>query len=308
VKALITGIAGFIGSSVAESLIAHGWRVFGIDSLHSGYQANIPPGVEWQRADIRTSEAWSSLPSSFDAIIHLAAQTSGEKSFEDPAFDLQTNLEGTFRAYEFARKCQASRFINMSSMSVYGAAVASEPITEEYSPNPASPYGNSKLAAERLLNLLSNKDGLPVTHLRLFNAYGPKQDLNEMKQGMVSIYLSYFLNHPEVIVKGSLSRVRDFIYIDDIVNAIRKLSENPIPPRGTFNLCTGRTTTVADLLQTIRSITGIDKPQRIEASTNGDIQGFAGSTKLLWENCGIRSTVSLREGLTRMFHFYRGSR
>ena len=189
-KIFITGIAGFIGSTLTDYFIAQGHQVFGIDNLFTGQASNLSAGFRWQNRDIGDENCFDDLKQPYDIIIHLAAQTSGEKSFELPVYDMETNLKGAYHVYQFAKQCQARLMINMSSMSVYGDVPGKSIVDEEYVPQPVSLYGNTKLAAENMLNLLSGIDGLPVVSLRLFSAYGPRQDLTEMKQGMVSIYLA----------------------------------------------------------------------------------------------------------------------
>jgi len=221
-RIFITGIAGFIGSSLAKILSHDKHHIFGVDNLFSGNINNIPKDIKWSNNDIRDKIFFDQHNNKYDIVIHLAAQTSGEKSFDIPLYDMQTNILGSYNVYEFAKKCGATLFINMSSMSVYGNVIKNMFVDESFIPEPTSLYGNSKLAIERALNILSKKDKLPVIHLRLFSAYGPGQDLSEMKQGMVSIYLSYILRSKDIIVKGSPDRIRDFIFIDDIIGAIHQ--------------------------------------------------------------------------------------
>jgi len=303
-KIFISGIAGFIGSTLAENLTGKGHEVFGIDNLFTGHESNLPESIKWKKLDIREEKAFNSLDKDYDIIVHMAAQTSGEKSFEIPVYDMNTNLKGSYFVYKFTKQCKAKLMINMSSMSVYGDIPNKMVIDENHPPNPISLYGNTKLCAERMLNSLSAIDHLPVISLRLFNAYGPKQDLEEMKQGMVSIYLSYFLNKDKVVVKGHPDRVRDFIYIDDIISAIIAIIESGKYRTGVYNLSSGNLTEVRELLEMIRSLSGLDKQVLYKGSTKGDITGFGGSSEKLKKEFRWDEKTDLRQGLGKMIAYY----
>jgi UDP-glucose 4-epimerase len=143
-----------------------------------------------------------------------------------------------------------------------------------------------------------------LVSLRLFNAYGPRQNLEELKQGMVSIYLAQFLHHEKVIVKGAFERVRDFIYIDDIVNAIATVLNSPGPSKGIYNLCFGKTTSVGELIELIRKISGIDKEIICQGNTLGDVSGFSGNNNLFCTTFNWQPKVTIGEGLKKMISYY----
>ncbi len=302
-RIFITGIAGFIGSWLANDFKSKGYYVRGIDNLTTGRKENLSQDVQWEEQDIRDNDALSAMQEAFDIVIHLAAQTSGEKSFEIPIYDMETNLKGSYYVYKFARKCGAKLLINFSSMSIYGSIGENVQVCENFSPKPISPYGNTKLSAENLLHMLAKKDNFPVTTLRLFSAYGPGQNLNEMKQGMVSIFLAYLLTQDEIIVKGSLKRIRDFIYIDDIVKAVNQIIEND-PCIGCYNLCTGKAVSIKKLLEMLMQAFGKRKPVRVEGNTLGDITGFAGSCEKLQEKFSWKPLVSIEDGIEKTVKFY----
>lgn len=303
-KVFITGIAGFIGSHLANHFIKNEWEVGGIDNLLTGKEKNLNPNIEWIRGDIRNETDFPHLNGKLDGVIHLAAQTSGEKSFELPLYDMQTNLMGTYHAYQFALKHQAKWLINMSSMSVYGNVLSEKSVSEDTRPSPVSLYGNTKLAAENMLKLLSQKDKLPVISLRLFNAYGPNQNLDELKQGMISIYLAYMLREKDIIVKGSAERVRDFIYIDDIVSAISAIINASNKQSGIYNLSTGKTTSVKQVLTYLTEATGCKKEIIFTESTPGDIQGFGGSCQSFCSTFNWQPQVAVCDGIKKMVSFY----
>ncbi len=303
-KILITGIAGFVGSSLARAFKNEGHTILGVDNLHSGYASNVDEGITWEKRDIRHENAFDGLEQNFEVIIHAAAQSSGEKSFDDPIYDMDTNLKGSYLTYQFAKKCESRIMVNFSSMSVYGQAPHRSVVDENTIPKPISLYGNTKLAAENLLHTLSAQDQIPVVSLRLFNAYGPSQDLTEMKQGMVSIYLSYLLNYEKIQVKGSSERVRDFIFIDDIFSAIQAIIHSENPQTGFYNLSTNTITSVLDLISLMKEITGFDKPVLYEGYTPGDILGFQGANQKLQQTFSWQPKVLLKDGLKNMIESY----
>ncbi|WP_321491582.1 NAD-dependent epimerase/dehydratase family protein [uncultured Desulfobacter sp.] len=307
-KVFITGIAGFIGSALAAKLISEGHEVAGIDNLFTGIGSNVPDKAQWVVGDIINEKDFEHLSSGYDVVVHTAAQTSGEKSFELPLYDLDTNIKGSYNTFEFAKSSGARLLINFSSMSVYGHVTTPQAVDEKYPPNPASLYGNSKLAAEKMLTLLSNRDGLPVISFRLFNAYGPGQNFEELKQGMISIYLAQLLQNQfdKVLVKGSLDRVRDFVFLDDIIDILMTAIIHDTPSSGVFNLSTGTTTSVRELLRHLVDISGINKKIVSKGSTPGDIQGFAGDNSLITKSFCWRPQTDIRAGLEKMINFYLG--
>lgn len=309
----ITGICGFIGSHLAQTLEKIGIKVYGIDNLSTGKKENLPAFISWDEKDIRDKRSFCSPSKDHRllGVVHLAAQTSGEKSFELPEYDAQTNFLGSLNAYTFAREQKAKWFINFSSMSVYGDKPSDQIIFETDEPKPVSLYGNTKHAAERMLYLLwekekYQKDSLPVTSFRLFNAYGPGQNLDEMKQGMISIYLSYFLKHPFIEVKGSKDRVRDFIYIDDILSAILLVIKNPPLSSKVYNLSTGIATKVETVISYLKEATSSNKEIIYEGHTLGDISGFAGSSQAFKDDYGWASQTNMKEGIFKMVSHYKG--
>ena len=186
-RILITGVAGFIGSHIANRFSNENWEVFGVDDLSSGRKENIPKGINYIHGDLSDKEAIQELPANCDLILHLAGQSSGEISFDDPIADLNKNTTSTLNLIRYGIKKKVSRFLYASSMSVYGD-VPDEPISEDYGCSPLSCYGVGKLAAENYLRIYQHQ--LPYVALRMFNVYGPGQDMKNLRQGMVSIYLA----------------------------------------------------------------------------------------------------------------------
>lgn len=294
-RVLITGVAGFIGSHVARRFLAEGHHVIGVDDLSNGRPSNIPEGVEFVRLDLSHREAVARLPSGCRRILHLAGQSSGEISFDDPVADLEKNTVSTLNLIQYGMANGAERIVYASSMSVYGDA-PDQPIPENHPVRPLSCYGVGKLAAEGYLRVYRAQ--LPYTALRMFNVYGPGQDMGNLRQGMVSIYLAQALATGRIEVKGSLQRFRDFVYIDDVVEAWWRSAYAREAQNQAINIATGRRTTVSDLLTLIcERLAGAS--YFVKGATPGDQAGIYADTTRMQSLLGIASTRGLDAGLER---------
>jgi UDP-glucose 4-epimerase len=293
-RILITGVAGFIGSHVAKRFIDEGFEVFGVDDLSNGYRENIPNGLTFINQDLSLNNTIDNLPIDCSLILHLAGQSSGEISYDDPIADLQKNVISTLNLIKYGIKNKSHKIVYASSMSVYGN-VPDEPIKEQYEAKPLSGYGVGKLTSEGYLKVY--KDKLPYIALRMFNVYGPGQDLSNLRQGMVSIYLSQAIKSGKIEVKGSLNRYRDFIHINDVVECWFKASTNQTINNLSINVGTGIRTTVEDLLNKI--CYSIPHSQYyVSESTPGDQNGIYACNKQLKELLGIEKFTDLDQGFS----------
>jgi UDP-glucose 4-epimerase len=298
---LISGVAGFIGAHVARRFRDEGYAVVGVDDLSGGEAGNVPAGVELIECDLAAPEAPRRLPRGCRRILHLAGQSSGEISFDDPAADLRKNTVSTLNLIRYGLDNQAERIVYASSMSVYGA-VEDAPVGEQRPCAPLSCYGVGKLAAEGYLRIHSPR--LPAVALRMFNVYGPGQNMRNLRQGMVSIYLAQALAGSPIEVKGSLERFRDFIYIDDVVEAWWRAATRPAALGQTLNVGTGVRTTVAALLQQICALV----PRAtyfVLGSTPGDQSGIYADTRALSACLGLERFTPLEAGLARFVDWAR---
>ncbi len=281
---LVTGGAGFIGSAIAHRLLNRGDEVYIIDNLRTGYLENIPDGAIFIEGDFSRDEIIEKLKDiEFDAIFHIGGQSSGEISFEEPQYDLNTNTLSTLKLLQYAKESSCKKFIYASTMSVYGEDGKREKFSEDDKTNPKSFYAVGKLASENYLDIFQREYGIDFTALRYFNVYGEGQNLENLKQGMVSIYLKQFFDDSfrEVEVKGSLDRFRDLIYIDDVVDITIDALNNPKFKNQIVNVGTGRKITVREILELIEKISGIDKEIVVTDGTKGDQFGiYADISKL----------------------------
>lgn len=301
-KVLVTGGAGFIGSHIARRLADTGYNVTVIDNLATGDEQNIPEGVEFIDGDISVQRVISALPGNeFSAVLHLAAQSSGEVSHANPGHDLKVNTLGTLYLLQWCKKHRVPRFLYASSMAIYGDP-DHVPVSENTPCNPLSFYGISKLSSEQYIRSFA-REGLDTTCFRMFSVYGPGQNMTNMKQGMVSIFLAYLMKNERIWVKGSPDRFRDFIYIDDVVDVWCKSLENENTFGKIYNLATGTKTRVGELVEKEIATFGYDPaayPVLFEGSTPADQFGLYADISLLKRDLGWKPAVSLDDGLRKM--------
>ena len=302
---LITGGAGFIGSRLVKYLSNRKVLIYIIDDLSTGSINNIikKKNIKFIKGDCANIKILQKLEKiKFDTIYHIAGQSSGEISFDSPVNDLKKNLLSTVRLAEFALNHKVRKFIYSSSMSVYGDLKKNKSCAFENSKcKPLSFYGLSKLSSESYLKKFS-KIGLNMTILRLFNVYGPNQNLKNLRQGMISIYLGQLLKSNNIIVKGSVNRFRDFIYIDDVIKILDLCSLKTITKNKTYNVSTGNKTTVKQIFTYITKITKKKIKIIRRGSTPGDQFGIYAKPSLLKKDLNLRNFTSIREGITRMIN------
>ena len=305
---LITGVAGFIGSALTRCLIARGHTVVGIDNLSAGFRENVPPEVQFIEGNCQDPTLYAGkvpvIP--YAAIIHIAGQSSGEASFDDPVRDLQTNAQATLLLLEFALKSGCTRFVYASSMYVYGTQ-PDRGVGEDILPLPLSCYGVGKLASEYYLRLYE-QFGIKHTALRLFSVYGPGQNMGNERQGMVSIFMAMMEEEGHIEVKGSPNRYRDFVYIDDVVEAFRLSLEEDAPTGRAFNVGTGIRTSVGDLVEALWKCSGRHTTIEYQGSTGGDLYGIYADISDSVKYLHYEPIVELKEGLALMYAWYKGTR
>ncbi len=296
---LVTGAAGFIGGAVAKRLISEGNRVITIDNLSTGYEKNIPEGVEFYKGNCQDYRVVKQLEKySFDAIFHIAGQSSGEISFDDPVYDLQTNAQSTLLLLKLALKTGCKKFIYASSMSVYGDK-PDKPVKEDTILKPKSFYGVGKIASEHYMRIYEQY-GITSTALRLFNIYGPGQNMLNLRQGMVSIFLAQAINDKHIHVKGSKDRFRDFVYIDDVVDAFVASYHRQKKDYQEINISTGVRTTIEALIKEMKTKLPFEVSVEYSGSTPGDQFGITGDNSKAKQVLSWEPKVNLAQGLKTM--------
>jgi UDP-glucose 4-epimerase len=301
VKAVVTGGAGFIGGHLCRRLLTDGWEVVAVDNLSSGSRRNVPEGVELVEADLTEEATGELLPTEIDVVFHLASHVGQELSFERPVYDLRANAVGTGVVLEWMRGTGVEKIVFASTMNVYGDP-PEELVTEQSPLRPPSPYAVGKIASELMCGVYE-EFGIRSTSLRLFNVYGPMQDMRNMKQGMVSIFMAYVARGEPVLVRGPGERFRDFIWVQDVVDAFTRCASEPDTDGRVYNVSTGRKTLVRELLREITSAFGHEPdeyPIAYGDPTPRDQFGLYGDSSALRTDTGWRPATPLEEGIPMM--------
>jgi UDP-glucose 4-epimerase len=298
---LVSGGAGFIGSALTRRLLAEGKEVTVVDDLSNGKRENVPEEANFVYFDLTEEQAYSKLEQiPFDAVFHLAAQTSGVLSFVDPIADMKSHLPLTFNLLQLCMEKHVARFIYASSTTIYGDPEYL-PVDETHPKNPKTYYAVGKNATEEYLSFFGSK-GLANTILRLPNVYGPGQNLKNKDQGMISIYLSYILEGNPILVKGLPDRFRDFIYIDDVVDGWMLAFSQSVAIGKTYNLASGERSTVATVLERLKEACGRpDYPTEYAEGTLGDQRGMEVDIAQISNELGYAPKVDLSTGLKKMY-------
>jgi UDP-glucose 4-epimerase len=294
-KILVTGGAGFIGSSISDALLSNGHEVHVIDDLSGGRRENLSTDASFHQLDIRSTDAADlCVEHQFEVIVHHAAQMDVRRSVADPAFDASINIIGFLRLIEAARKNGLRKVIFAST----GGAIYGEP---EYAPQdekhpvrPLSPYGVSKLATEKYLDYYREVFGVEYVALRYGNVYGPRQNPHG-EAGVIAIFTERMLNNDPVFVNGSGEQTRDYVYVGDVVQA--NLAALEYDGSGVFNIGTGVETDVNHLFRQIKKILGSPVPEvHAEAKPGEQIRSVLSADHAA-NVLGWRPSVSIDEGL-----------
>jgi UDP-glucose 4-epimerase len=300
-RALVTGGAGFIGSTLVDALIARGDEVTVVDDLSTGREANLDQalrnGADLQRADIRDAGHLTEIVTQAapDAIFHLAAQIDVRKSVTDPAADARINVEGTVNVLEAARQANVKRLVNTSTGGAIYGDVDTIPSPEGTPPAPLAGYGTSKFCAEQYCNLYQRLHGLSTVTLRYGNVYGPRQDpLGEA--GVIAIFCGRLMDGGRPTIYGDGRQTRDYVFVGDVVAA--NLAAAASTTTGAVNVGTGTETSVLDLVQILRDAGGRDdfEPEFAEARL-GEIERSCLDVARAREELGWEARTSLSDGM-----------
>ena len=265
---LVTGGAGFIGSHVATALLGRGLQVTVIDNLSMGRRSAVPAGARFVEGDIRDQAAVQDALKGIDGIVHLAAQVTIRGSFDRFYEDLDTNLMGTANLVRTLDPARVRWFTLASSMAVYADCAAPMPIVESYATDPLSPYGVGKLAAERVCRQMLASVGVPLTVLRFFNTFGPGQSYTPYV-GVITIFTTRLLRGEAPVIFGDGRQERDFVHVGDISDGvIGSLGR----ATGTFNLGSGRATSLNALSRLLIERLGANVAARHEAARDGELR------------------------------------
>lgn len=307
-KILVTGGAGFIGSHIVDRLLKEGYEVTVIDNLSTGRMENIvhnqnKKSFHFVNGDIQNETLTKKVTEDIDAVFHEAALISVPRSLEDPLLTNRVNVLGTLNLLEACRNSDVKKFIYASSCAVYGQT-RTLPQHEKLTPQPISLYAASKLAAENYVKVYHEVYGLNTTCLRYFNVYGPRQTYGPYS-GVITIFIKRLLENKPPIIYGDGNQTRDFIYVEDVVEANMLAFHKKNAMGEVFNIATGKQTTINQLAAMLRKIMNKTDLKPIYTDPRpGDIKhSYADITKakkLLHYN----PKTSLLDGLTKLIKWY----
>ena len=299
---LVTGGAGFIGSHLADALVARGERVIVVDDLSTGERDNVNPEVELHELDIRSPEAAALVRDRRpDAIAHQAAQMSVSRSVREPLLDASVNLIGSINMLEAAREVGARFVFASTGGALYGDAEVL-PTPESYPAWPVSPYGVGKLSFEHYLHCYNVTHGLSYAALRYANVYGPRQNPHG-EAGVVAIFCLRLLKGEDAIINGDGLQTRDYVHVRDVVSAVLAALDSRVV--GHFNVGTGRQATVNEVFHMIVRHLGVQAEERHGPPRPGEQRTSALDSSLIRDKLGWLAQVGLEDGLADTAAWFR---
>jgi len=298
-KYVVTGGAGFIGSHIAEGLVANGHEVVIFDNFFSGKKENVSdllagPDVSLIEGTILDPAALRKAFDGADGIFHEAAIASVPRSVANPTETHDVNLTGTLNVLIAARHCGVKKVVFASSAAVYGDN-PELPKRESMMPDPLSPYAVTKLAGENYCSVFSRLYGMQCVSLRYFNVFGPRQDPGSPYSGVITKFITNTLAHKPVTIFGDGKQTRDFVYVKDVVRANILAMESPVS--GVFNVACGTQLNLIELLEIIANVSGIRVPVTFAPSAAGDVRHSVADIAVAQEILGYTPRCSVREGL-----------
>ena len=296
---LVTGGAGFLGTALANRLAADGHQVHVLDDLSHGDRDRLAPEVAFTQGDVDNVPLLWSLLRNTDCVYHLAARVSVPQSVFYPREYNRVNVGGTVSLMEAMRDTGVGRVVLTSSGAVYGRQ-ARQPVREDDPPNPDSPYAVSKWAAEQYIHAIGELWGLETVALRIFNAYGPGQSLPSSHAPVVPRYLQQALTGGSIIVFGDGRQTRDYIYVDDVVEALVVAATATGVNRSVINIGSGRETSILELVRAIEGATGRRANVIHNREKSGGVPRLAADISRARELLGFRPQIDLDSGLQLM--------
>ena len=313
-RALVTGGAGFIGSHVADILLANGYAVTVVDNLSSGKRSQVPSGAAFEELDICAPESAALVRSGkFDLICHLAAQIDVRKSVADPAADAMLNIGGSLNLLEAVRQSgHATRFVFSSTGgAVYGDLVEA-PTAEDAPKDPQSPYGTAKFSVELYMGYFARVHGLDCVALRYSNVYGPRQDPHG-EAGVVAIFCDRLIDGVPLTIFGDGGQTRDYVYVGDVARANLAAATVELPPATVvdsraFNIGTSIETDVVQLATLLKDVSGgtselVHAPARAGEQRRSAVRNDKAGKALGW-----KPKMSLRDGLRETYQWFAARR
>lgn len=305
---LITGIGGFIGSSLARALLAKNEQVRGVDNFATGKRENLQeilPRIDFREVDLLDLDAMHKACAGADYVLHQAAIPSVPKSVLDPVGSNRANVDGTVNVLVAARDAKVKRVVYAASSSAYGDT-PTLPKHEAMTPDPISPYAVAKLASERYMISFFRCYGLETVSLRYFNIFGPRQDPSSPYSGVLAKFITLMLRGEQPTIHGDGEQSRDFTYIDNAVEAnLLACRANSQSAGKVFNVATGRRVTLNETFQLLRGLTSYTGQPKYGPERGGDIKHSLADISQAEKHLGYKPKVDFEDGLRRTVEWYR---
>ncbi len=298
-RVLITGGAGFLGSALARRLAAEGHHVRVLDDLSSGDPSRLPPEVLFTRGDVRDRPKLWTLLQGVQCVFHLAARVSVAESVAYPREYTDVNVGGTVAVMEAMRDVGVRRVVLASSGTVYGDQPR-QPVDEDMRPNPLAPYAVSKIAAEYYVFTLGALYNIETVALRIFNAYGPGQALPPVHAPVIPQFLKRTLSGESLVIFGDGLQTRDFVYVDDVVDALVAAATAPGVNRQIINVGSGQEVSINALVRLIAEVTGRRPFVLYNEKQSGGVSRLVASLEKAHALLNYKPRVDLRTGLQRL--------
>ena len=307
---LITGIGGFIGSSLARALLSQGEQVRGADNFSTGKHENLTEildRIDFREADILDLAAMRQACADVDYVLHHAAIPSVPKSVLDPLGSNRANIDGTVNVLVAARDAKVKRVVYAASSSAYGDA-PTLPKHEAMKPDPISPYAVAKLAGEHYMVSFYRCYQLETVSLRYFNIFGPRQDPTSPYSGVLAKFITAMLHGEQPTIFGDGGQSRDFTFIDNAVAANLLACKAPAARAAgqVFNVATGRRATLNETFKLLQGLTGYSGTPKYGPEREGDVRHSLADISKAEAALGYKPTVNFEQGLQRTVEWYRG--
>jgi len=306
---LVTGVAGFIGSTLAHAVLAQGGGVVGLDNFSTGNHENLAgvlDRIEFHEADLLDLDALHQACRGVDYVLHEAAIPSVPRSVKDPLESNRANVDGTLNLLVAARDAKVKRVVYAASSSAYGDT-PTLPKREDMLPYPISPYATAKLASEYYMTSFYRCYGLETVCLRYFNVFGPRQDPASPYSGVLAKFITQMLEGEAPTIFGDGKQSRDFTYVDNVAqaNLLACTAPSGEVAGGVFNVATGRRTDLYQTFQILKKLTGYSGEVKYGPEREGDVKHSLADISLAEKHLGYKPKVDFEEGLTRTVAWYR---
>ncbi|MGA7524230.1 MAG: NAD-dependent epimerase/dehydratase family protein [Acidobacteriaceae bacterium] len=307
-RVLITGAAGFIGSTLANHLVGQGYAVRGLDNLSTGKVSNLDTildEMDFTQGDIRDPTLMKQLCDGVDVVFHQAAVASVAHSVADPVATHDINVTGTLNVLAAARAAGVARVVYAASSAIYGDS-GRLPMQEHMAPAPMSPYAVQKLTGEHYMNLFAQIYGLETVCLRYFNVFGPHQAADSSYSGVLARFIVAMLRGTALHIYGDGRQTRDFTYVQDVVRANEMAAFAPWRSltRRCYNIANGRSYSLLEVYETLSDLTGYHELPTFAIAREGDIRHSLADITMARRELGYQPEVTIQDGLRRTVEWY----